>query len=384
MPSYAPYFRISKIKKKHMAQTAIIKLYGNIFEWNLNNAQAIVSQIEKGQDADLIKLRVHCYGGSVIEGNMIYNAIKNSTTPVDIYVDGIAASMASVLLVAARKVYMSENAFLMVHAPSGGVDGRGTADEHSKTARALKEMEKLFVKALVSRTGKAETEIKKWMVGDNWFSADQALSEKLIDGIVDPVASDVKTLTTEEVQTATVENIYGLYTAMYDDSETTTKPKNEMDKEKLIKELGLAGVTAASTDEEVQAAIQAKLNAEKTAKETAENALKEHAKAQVAVLLDSVKDKLTREQRTQYEAIGESIGLTALETVIAPLKGVRSFTAAIANASGDSGAISQQRAAWNFEAWQKNDPRGLEKMAREDYDGFNALYKATFGVEAPK
>lgn len=369
-----------------MARIATIKLYGNIFEWNMNNAQIMALQIEKAaESADEIKLRVHCYGGSVIEGSMIYNAIKNSSIPVDIYVDGIAASMAAVLLSAARKVYMSENAFLMVHAPAGGADGRGTADEHLKTAKTLKEMENTFVKALVSRTGKTEGEVKKWMQGNNWFSASQALTEKLIDGITDPIAKDVKTLSDTEIQTAKVEDVYSLYTAFLDNADKTNKQKNEMDKEKLIKELGLIGVTANSTDEEVQAAITAKLNAEKIARESAENALKEHTKAQITALLDSVKDKLTKEQRTQFEAIGESMGIAALETAIAPLKGVQSFTAAINNASSNSAAsMSQQRAAWNFEEWQKNDPRGLEKMEKSDYEGFNALYKSAFGVDAPR
>lgn len=53
-------------------------------------------QIEEAADAsDEICLRVHCYGGSVIEGNMIFNAIRNSKIPVNIYIDGIAASMAA-------------------------------------------------------------------------------------------------------------------------------------------------------------------------------------------------------------------------------------------------------------------------------------------------
>lgn len=368
-----------------MTRITTIKLYGNIFEWNLNNAQMMALQIDKAADtADEIQLRIHCYGGSVIEGGMIYNAIKNSRIPVDIYVDGVAASMAAILLPAARKVYMSENAFLMIHGPAGGTDGRGTADEHLKTAKALKEMEKTFIKALVSRTGKTETEVKKWMQGDNWFSAAQALDEKLIDAITDPVAKEVKTLSNVEIQTAKVEDVYSLYTAMLDNPKTDhQKTKNEMDKEKLIASLGLTGVTAASTDEEVQAVITAKLNAEKTAKEAAENALKEQNKTQVTALLDSVKDKLTKEQRAQYEAIGENMGLAALQTIITPLSGVKSFTAAINDAASTPGN-STSRTAWNFEEWQKNDPRGLEKMAATDPESFNAIYKAAFGTDAPK
>lgn len=369
-----------------MKKTKAIKLYGNIFEWNFNNAQMLALQIEKAaEDSDEIQLRIHCYGGSVIEGSMIYNAIKNSRIPVDMYVDGVAASMAAILLPAARKVYMSENAFIMVHAPAAGTDGRGTAAEHLKAAKTLNEMEKTFIKALTSRTGKTETEVKKWMQGDNWFSASQALAEKLIDAVVDPVAKEVKTLSDTDIQTAKVEDVYGLYTAFFNQKTENQKTKNEMDKEKLIKDLGLSGVTAESSDDEIQSAIRTKLNTEKTARETAENALKAQTKAQATALLDSVKNKLTKEQFAQYEAVAESMGIAVLESVIAPLRSsTASFTDMINGTGVAAASLSPQRAAWSWDDWQKNDPRGLEKMEKNDTEGFNALYKAAFGADAPK
>ena len=368
-----------------MERFTTIKLYGNIFEWSINNAQILSAQIDKAAEvSDEIRLRVHCYGGSVIEGGMIYNAIKNSRVPVDIYVDGVAASMAAILLPAARKVYMAENAFLMLHAPASCTDGRGTAEEHLKSAKALREMEKNFITALCSRTSKNETEVKKWMQGDNWFSARQALEEKLIDEIIDSVAKEVKNLSGQEVQSAKIEDVYGMYTACFDNTDKTTN-KNNMDKSKLITSLGLTGVTAESTDEAIQTAIEAKLSAERTAKESAENKLKEQAKAQVTALLDSVKDKLTKEQRDQYEAIGTNMGIATLESIIAPLRSATaSFTSMIANAAQGNRSAQTNRESWNMEEWQKNDPKGLEKMAREDYDSFNALYKMAFGAEAPR
>ena len=373
---------VSKLWK--MKRISTIRLYGNIFEWNLNNAQMMARQIEEAADAsDEICLRVHCYGGSVIEGNMIFNAIRNSKIPVNIYIDGIAASMAAILTAAAHRVYMSENAFLMIHAPAGGTGGRGTAAEDIQTAKALSEMEKNFIKALVAKTGKPENEVKKWMTGDNWFSAREALEEGLIDEITDPVAKDVRPLTDVEIRTTTVENIYGLYTAFLNNSET--KNKQQMDKAKLIKAFGLTGVTADSTDDEVQAAIQAKLDKEKADKEAAERLLKEHMKAQVNAMLDTVKGKLTREQREQYEAIGENMGIAALETIIAPLRTPSaSFNSMIATAGRNPETQAMDRAGWDWNMWQEKDPRGLERMAKEDPEGFNALYKSAFGVESPR
>lgn len=360
-----------------MARIAEIKLYGDIADWNLNNAQAIASQIEKAAEAaDEIHLHIHSHGGSVVEGNVIYNAIKNCKIPVDAYVDGMAASMAAILLPAARKVYMCENAFIIIHAPAGGCPGRGTADEHIKSAKALKEMERIFVKALTDRTRKPEAEIRKWLVGDNWFSAAQALAEGLSDGVVSPVAKHIKTLTDTEIKATSVENIYGLYSAKMHDNLKQCK-KNEMDKGQLIKNLGLAGVTAESADAEVEAAIAAILNTEKTGREAAENKLKEQNKARVTALLDTIKGRLTKDQQAQCETIGETLGVAALETIIAPLRQAQSFTTMIDSANAGSG--NTQRANWNFDEWQKNDPAGLEAMATGNKEAFDALYKAKFG-----
>lgn len=362
-----------------MARIAEIKLYGEITDWNLNNAQAIALQIARAAEtADEIHLHIHSYGGSVVEGNVIYNAIKNCRIPVDAYVDGVAASMAAILLPAARNVCMCENAFIIIHAPGGGCPGRGTADEHVKSAKALREMERIFVKALTDRTGKQEAEVKKWLVGDNWFSAQQAVAEGLADTIVSPVAKEVKALTDTEIKTITVENVYGLYAAKMNDNSKQAN-KNEMDKGALIKRLGLTGVTSESTDAEVEAAISAILNAEKTGREAAENKLKEQNKASVTALLDTVKGRITREQQAQYEQIGDKLGIAALEAVIAQIRQVPNFTSLIDNANAGTGSTA--RASWNFDEWQKNDPAGLEALAKGNKEAFDALYKAKFGIK---
>lgn len=355
-----------------------IKLYGDIFDWSSNSAQAMVARIaEAARTADEIELHVHCYGGSVIEGNMIYNAIAGSDIPIDAYIDGVAASMAPIVLMAARKIYMSENAFMMLHAPAGGYCGRGTATEHIKAAKALTAMEKQFIKALTTRTGKTEEQVKEWMSGDNWFSAEQALSEGLIDGIVDPIAGNVKQLTSVELQSSNVESIYSLYTASLSQIQNQNQTTNQMDKATLIAQLGLTGVTAASTDEQVQAAITAKFAAEQLARQNAEKKLTEHQAAEITAVLDTVKDKITVDQRAQLQAIGEKVGIAALKTAIEPYRTAKPFSAII---GGDGGSRSQSTlsASWNFAEWQKNDPAGLEKLAKEDPETFNALYGAAF------
>lgn len=358
-----------------------IKLYGNIAEWTLNGAEAFSDRLMSvSEGADRVSLHVHSYGGSVIEGSVICNAIKNNPVPVDIYVDGIAASMAAIILQSADRRCMAENAFLMIHAPSGGDVGRGTAGDLEKAAKTLKEIEDVFVKTLVSRTGKSEECVQKWMEGDNWFSAKEALNEGLIDEIVNPVIPGVKALSRSEIEASGLQNIYDIYSASLIDNQQN---KNKMNKKEFIAKFSLSGVTEESSEADIYAALESKIKAEKDAREAAENQLAEYKKNEISAVLNPVKDKLTAEQLAQFQAIGEKVGIEALRAAVLPYKSKTPFTAMIGNTSGAAGNPAG-RQDWTFDTWQEKDPGGLVALSESDYDAFNALYRGKFGKNAPK
>lgn len=358
-----------------------IKLYGNIADWTLNSAEVFCDRLMSASEgADRVSLHVHSYGGSVIEGSVICNAIKNNPVPVDIYVDGIAASMAAIVLQSADRRYMAENAFLMIHAPAGGDVGRGTAGDLEKAAKTLKEIEDIFIKTLVSRTGKSEEYVQKWMEGDNWFSAKEALNEGLIDEIVNPVIPNVKALSRSEIEASGLQSVYDIYSASLIDNQQN---KNKMNKKEFIAKFSLTGVTEESSETDIYAALESKIKAEKDARKTAENQLAEYKKAEISAVLNSVKDKLTADQKAQFQAIGEKAGIEALRAAVLPYKSKTPFTAMIGNTSSTA-AGTPNRAEWTFDAWQEKDPAGLTTLAESDYDSFNALYRGKFGKNAPK
>lgn len=368
--------------KKDMAKKAKLKLYGDVTEWGVNNAEGFIRNLqEANRGAERIALHVHSYGGSVLEGNMLYNAIKNNPVPVDCHVDGIAASMAAIVLTAADKVYMAENAFLMLHAPAGRTTGRGTAEEHVKVANLLSEIEKTFVKALASRTGKDEEYVKKWLSGENWLSASQALEEGLIDGITTPVAKDVKTLSVAEAKGLTASGVYSAFNAHLINNQTDI----EMNKKEVIEKFGLTGVTEASSEAEILATLETKFRTEREAKEKAERDLKAHNDAAIGALLDEVKGRITAEQVAQYKLIGERAGIPALQAALQPYRQKASITAMLGNTGNPGGtATMAARASWTFDEWMEKDPAGLEALAKIDYETFNALYRGRFGVDAPR
>ena len=176
----------------------IITAFGNIEEGDGAKFISIFSELERKYASVIIKL--HTFGGSVFDGNMMYNAIAGSVARVTIYIVGVAASMGAVLSLSVDEVYMVENGYLMIHAPS--VNGSGTAKDLESSVKLLKLIETNFIKKLQQKTGKSAEYLQNWLSADTWFDAEQALNEGLIKGITAPEVSfekfDPRKLPTQE------------------------------------------------------------------------------------------------------------------------------------------------------------------------------------------
>lgn len=369
-------------------KTGEVKLYGEIYPYGVNSAASFIARFDEARKGvDEMNVLLHTQGGDVLEGTLIYNHLKGCGMPVNVIVAGVSCSMGTVLMAAATKVYGCENSYMMYHAPKGGCFG--TATEMEKAAKCLRGMEKNFKKIYAGKTGKSEKEIEELLVGDNWFTAQEALEAKLIDGIVAPIAADVTQVSAEDLKTQTPQALYGRFAACLEGgpeenkvSESNNhKNENEMDKEGLIKKFGLTGVTAQSTDKEVEDAIQAKLDAEKRRADDAEAAIQATNKKRITDTVAAAVNgkKISADQTAVYVAIGEKSGIEALETVLGGMKPVASLVAATrGGAANMTGAASGARADWGWEQWQKEDPRGLEAMAKSEPEKFEALYKMAF------
>lgn len=137
-------------------------------------------------DTNQINLYMNSPGGSVFEGFTIFNLLKNHRARVHAFVDGIAASIASVILCAADTVIMRENGMVMIHDPSGG--RMGTAAEQRKLADTLDKITDAIVQAYRTRTGKSEADLRQLMAAETWFTAKEAVTA----GFADRVEGEVK------------------------------------------------------------------------------------------------------------------------------------------------------------------------------------------------
>jgi hypothetical protein len=130
-------------------------------------------------------VRINSPGGSVFDGIAIYNALKRHDAAVTVWIDGIAASIASMIAMAGDEVVMPENAMLMLHDPSALVIG--TAADMRGMADALDKMKAGMVAAYRDKSGRDDAEIEALMRGETWLSAQEAVELGLADRVEKPV-----------------------------------------------------------------------------------------------------------------------------------------------------------------------------------------------------
>ena len=358
-------------KLEKQTDKAVLTIYGYVGGMYLD-FRAVNSALDEIATAGYTKLdfHIHTYGGSVFEGNLIYNFIAGFKGEVDIYIDGVAASMGSVIMMAGVRIHIVENGFIMLHAPQGGA--QGTAKQLEQSAKLLRSIEKNFRSKLIERTGKTEQEVAAWMDGtDYWYDADEAIAERLAD---DKFASKapIPKIEKEDLSALGAEGVYNKFTACLLSQEPIIK--SNMNKEALIARYGLTTVNAQSSDEDIMAAIDAKI---KAGDDTAKAVTKKAIEAQVDKAIEE--GKITKEQRESYVARGEKLGIDELNAIFADMKAYQSISSQLGDKGTGGGA--KGRESWTFDDYQAKASAELEAMPTANPDKFKQLYKAKYGVD---
>lgn len=219
--------------------TACILLYGEIGGFDGVNDKDIVCELyEYASMYKGIDVRINSPGGSVYAGMAIFNALRASDADITIYVDGIAASMASVIALCGKPIYMSQYARLMLHNPYGGC--YGNKEEMKAVAEQLEALEDTLADMYASKTGKTREEIKDaYFDGkDHWITAGEAREMGFIDGIYDIGG---------KVEAGTPQEVYAAFQARLDNRTLLTNTDNIM-YEKLKERPSFA---SCATDEDV-------------------------------------------------------------------------------------------------------------------------------------
>ena len=161
------------------ASEAEISIYDNIGGWGVT-ANDFINELKGLGDVTDIDLYISSGGGSIIEGNNIYNALERHPANIHVHIDALAASMGSVIAMAGDTRSMAANGLLMIHDPWTG--SIGDAEQLRKDADLLDKME-VNIRNAYSKSNKTPEEIDAMMKAETWMSAEEALEAGFITEI---------------------------------------------------------------------------------------------------------------------------------------------------------------------------------------------------------
>lgn len=138
--------------------------------------------------AKTIHLRINSPGGAVMDAESMKTAIAQHPSKVVAHVDGLCASAATGLALAAKEVEMTDGAFFMIHNAWGCC--AGSAEDMEQYAGLLRKCTGNIVADYQRKTGKPERQIRDWMDRETWFTAEEAKRHGFVDRIYVPGASN--------------------------------------------------------------------------------------------------------------------------------------------------------------------------------------------------
>jgi ATP-dependent Clp endopeptidase proteolytic subunit ClpP len=126
-----------------------------------------------------IDMHINSPGGAVFDGITIHNLVKQHPANVTTYIDGLAASIASVIALAGDQVIMAENALWMMHNPSGVV--YGDSNDMRSMADVLDKVRESLIQTYSSKSGKSESDIIVLLDAETWMTAEEAMEAGFVD-----------------------------------------------------------------------------------------------------------------------------------------------------------------------------------------------------------
>lgn len=351
---------------------AIIMLYGEVGEGRSVDSNRVVSELFALSDQGCkIEVRINSQGGDVFSGMAIYNALRQSKEDITIYIDGVAASIAGIIALCGKPLYMSPYAKLMLHNVSGGT--YGNAKELRQMADQMEVLQSNLATMIAGRLGmEADNVAKKYFDGqDHWITANEALDMKLVDGIytMDEVANPP----------TTTEGIYNYFNNRFD-----FKPQNN-EEMALIDDIKTIPSFEDKTDSSAVLAHIRELEnkatkvgiLEKTVKTYRDEFEKARKEQDDALINEAVKaGKIGNEQVETFKNLLKSDRENTIK-LIGGMKGRASNRATdFINPDTPSGGSFANK-TWD-EIDKAND---LAQLKNQDLALFKNLYKQKFGVD---
>lgn len=168
------------------AKRAEILIYGDIgpvFWGDEVSAADFAKTLKEAGDVDEIDLRINSLGGHVFDGVAIYQQLSTHPAKINVRVDGIAASIASVIAMAGDRIEIAEAGMMMIH--DAGTIVAGNAERMRKTADLLDKTSEQIAEVYVAKTGKKLDEIRTAMRAETWLTGKEAVEFGLADAVIE-------------------------------------------------------------------------------------------------------------------------------------------------------------------------------------------------------
>ncbi len=163
--------------------SSTLTIYGDIGEswWNESTSAVDVERELKNITSDTITVKLNSGGGDVFDGIAIYNQLKNHSAEIIVQVDGLAASAASLIAMAADKLIMNTGSMMMIHEAS--TVAWGTKADIKKTLNALEGIDKSIADIYMTRFKGERSEIVTLIENETWFTSSEAMDVGLADEV---------------------------------------------------------------------------------------------------------------------------------------------------------------------------------------------------------
>lgn len=145
------------------------------------SAKSFDADLKALGDVERLDVRINSPGGSVFEGVAIYNQLKRHKARVAVQIDGLAASIASVIAMAGEEIGIAANAMIMIHNPWGSAVGE--AADMRKMADSLDKVRDTILGTYAERSGASESDLAEMMDAETWLTAEEAFAVGLVDSI---------------------------------------------------------------------------------------------------------------------------------------------------------------------------------------------------------
>lgn len=191
--------------KQSTENTADIYLYGDVeadgwWSDSETSAKSFKDRLEELKDITQINLHINSLGGDVIEGIAIFNLLRQHPAKVNVYIDGFACSIASVIAMAGDVVYMPKNTMMMIHNCWSLVVGN--AKEMRKTADDLDKIMETSIESYLSKVKIERDELVELLDAETWLTAEECYEKGFADVLLplsDAVAQQSATKTIEKL-----------------------------------------------------------------------------------------------------------------------------------------------------------------------------------------